>query len=224
MYLGPGHFTGELDDTQPLSPEGSIVSHRSLPPQQLHRQEEEAEEEMEEIFEEWRQWVERHQGHKPGLTDVVTSTPRSKPLESVRRKGKIPYPKDQPGFSSSEAEDVPPPPLPPRLNRPAREREPQAAQGYMISDIRPSNADTRQEYATDTVATRPGIIPSHAATRPEMIPSHAATRPEMIPSHGIFKAGICLGIVFSGSVLFLSGRIYTRHAFFPFKSTFPDPK
>ena len=137
---------------------------------------------MEEIFEKWRQWVERHQGHKPGLTDAVTSTPRSKPLESMRRRGKNPYPKDQPGFSSPEAEDVPPPPLPPRLNRPVREREPQAVQGYMISDIRASNADTRQEYATDTVATRPEIIPSHAATRLEIIPSHAATRQDYMIS------------------------------------------
>ena len=35
VHLGPGHLTGELDDTQPLSPEGSIVSHRSLPPPDL---------------------------------------------------------------------------------------------------------------------------------------------------------------------------------------------
>ena len=138
---------------------------------------------MEEIFEEWRQWVERHQGHKPGLTDAMTSTPRPKPLESIRKRGKSPYPRDQPGFSSPEAKDVTPPPLPPRLNRPAREREPQAAQGNMFSGIDPSHAATRQDYATDTVATRPGVIPSHAATRQGYTADTVATRPEIIPSH-----------------------------------------
>ena len=78
--LGPGYSSAATDDTMPILWEDQEERRPTYSPRRPPQQEE-VTEEMEEIFAEWSQWVERTQGHRPGLTDQMTSTPKARAVE-----------------------------------------------------------------------------------------------------------------------------------------------
>ena len=80
VQLGPGYSSAATDDTMLITWEDQEERRPMYSPRRPPQQEE-VTEEMEEIFADWSQWVERTQGHRPGLTDQMTSTPKARAVE-----------------------------------------------------------------------------------------------------------------------------------------------